>query len=139
MLKSSRLLLIGLAAAAMAGCAMHEATNLTPRKLPREADNLYHFEISWKTARRGVNTTNVQAYVMVGENMYPMKPVPLTDTRFEASVPLPPGKTYIPYRYRFDYDYPGLGYTYKNSDLSPSYRLIVPADAAAPITTDQPK
>ena len=119
------------------GCAMTDTTNLTPRRVVLDPGGFYHFETQWSSNRRGVGT-NVQAYVVIETELYPMSPVAFAKDRFEAFVPLPPGKTYIPYRYRFDFQYPGSFSTEKNSDLSPSYRLIVPRENDQPIQTTQP-
>lgn len=134
-----RLISMLLGTAMLAGCAMTESTNLTPRRVARDPGNNYRFETSWHSIRRGVST-NVQAYVLIDATLYPMKPVPFTRERFEAYVPLPPGKVYIPYRYRFDFEYRNTTpIVQHDSDLSPSYRLIVPLDPAKPVQTTEPQ
>jgi hypothetical protein len=125
-----------LALVALFGCAS-ESMNLTPKKMPRSTNGYYHFETAWESDRRGVRT-NVQAYVMIETNLFPMQPVPLAQWRYEAFVPLPAGKTYFPYRYRFDFEYLGVGKLVRDSELSPSYRLIVPLESNAPIQSNEP-
>ncbi len=138
-MSNGRLLSMLMGIALLSGCSTTESTNLTPRRIPRNPGNTYHFETSWHSIRAGVGT-NVQAYVIVDSSIYPMKPVPSTRERFEAYVPLPPGKTYIPYRYRFDFEYRNTTpIVQHDSDLSPSYRLIVPMDPNQPLQTTEPK
>jgi hypothetical protein len=109
---------------AAAGCSTTSVTNLTPGTLPRNPDGLYPFEASWDSTRRGVGT-NVHAYVVIETNLYPMMHVPLTRDRWEAQVPIKGDASYVPYRFKFDFGYPGVGVQLLNSDLSPSYRLTI--------------
>lgn len=108
------------------GCST-EVTNLTPRAVPPQPDSIYPFEVQWESPRRGSTSAKANAYVMVDAKLYPMSRVPRTVDRWEAAVPLPPGKAYVPYKFKFDFWYPGLGRTVlTNSDWSPEYRLVVP-------------
>lgn len=109
----------------LAGCAP-TYVNLTPRNQPREESSVYPFEVQWDTRRRGAQNSDVRAYVMVDEQLYPLTRVQGTDNRFEGKVPLPPGKSYIPYKFKFDYHYPGLPNRLLGSDWSPEYRLVLP-------------
>lgn len=110
----------------LVGCST-DVTNLTPRAVPPQPDSIYPFEVQWESPRRGSTSAKVNAYVMVDAKLYPMSRVPRTVDRWEAAVPLPLGKAYVPYKYKFDFWYPGLGRTIlTNSDWSPEYRLVVP-------------
>ncbi len=110
----------------LSGCST-DVTNLTPRAVPPQPDSIYPFEVEWESPRRGSTSAKVSAYVMVDAKLYPMSRVPRTADRWEAAVPLPPGKAYVPYKYKFDFWYPGLGRAVvTNSDWSPEYRLVVP-------------
>lgn len=115
-----------LTALGVAGCAP-TLLNLTPNHLPRMANGLYPFEVQWDSPRRGANNPSTQAYVVIETNFFPMTRVVNTANRWEALVPLPEGRSYIPYHYKFDYTYPGLPETQKASDLSDEYHAIVPA------------
>jgi len=46
--------------------------------------------------------------------------------RWEARVPIAPGRTYVPYRFRIDFLEPNLGNATYNSEWSQEYRLVVP-------------
>jgi len=118
-----------LAGLSLAGC-VPGYVNLTPGLQPRNEAHVYPFEVQWSTIRRGANSREVRAYVMVADQLYPMTRVPNTVNRFEGLVPLPPGKTHIPYRYKFDYHYPMLPDRVESSDWSPEYLLVLrPEDA----------
>lgn len=108
------------------GC-QSDVTNLTPRAVPPQSDSIYPFEVQWESPRRGSTAAKVDAYVMVDAKLYPMSRVPRTGDRWEAAVPLPPGQTYVPYKYKFDYWYPGFGpKVLTNSEWSAEYRVVVP-------------
>ncbi len=119
------------AALMLAGCAEISTTkasntNLTPRTIPADAGSNYLFETTFDSIRRNVDPASVKAWVMIEAQLYPMSRVPNTLNRFEALVPLPPGKSYLVYRYKFEFGYPGLGTKEVNSDWSPEYRMVVP-------------
>ena len=114
-------------AAVVSGCAPNYV-NLTPGTVPRTPDNLYPFEVEWNSPRRGANNAAVQASVMVGTNFFPMTRVGRTSDRWEARVPLPTDRAFIPYRFKFDYDYPALKAREPASDRSPEYGLRIPAN-----------
>ena len=117
-----------LAAACLAAGCTTGTTNLTPRTVPAQPDSIYSFEVQWESPRRGSTSANAAAYVMVDARLFPMNRVPKSVNRWEAAVPLPPGETYVPYKYKFDFWYPGLGRSIlTNSQWSPEYRLVVPA------------
>jgi hypothetical protein len=115
----------------LAGCAEVSTTkvsntNLTPRTIPTDAGSTYLFETTFESIRRSVDPSSVKAWVMLETQLYPMARVPNTLDRFEALVPLPPGKTYLVYKYKFEFSYPGLGTHEVNSDWSQEYRMVVP-------------
>ncbi len=108
------------------GCANTEVSNLTPRTLPLTPSRTYPFEATWDSNRRGVKNEDVHAWVMVDQTLYPMTRVASTANRWEARVPVPEGKTYVPYKYKFEYIYPGIDTQFVKSEWSPEYRLVVP-------------
>jgi len=115
-----------LGALAIAGCATTSVSNLTPRTLPMTADRTYPFELTWDTALRGVKPDDVKAWVVIDGILYPMTRVPVAVNRWEARVPIAPGRTYVPYKYRVDYIAPNVVSKRVNSEWSPEYRLVVP-------------
>jgi hypothetical protein len=120
-----KLLLVAAAAAFVAGCAPNYV-NLTPTKVTPTPEKVYPFEVQWDSPRRGANNASVQAYVVIGTNFFPMTRIPNTPNRWEARVPLPPELTVVPYRFKFDYTYPGLPKSEIASDRSPEYQIGVP-------------
>ncbi|HAB19929.1 MAG TPA: hypothetical protein PLX89_17905 [Verrucomicrobiota bacterium] len=117
-----RLLWVVATVALVNGCTP-TSTNLTPRNVARTPSDVYHFETQWETSRRGVSGSDVQAYVVIRDTMYPMKRVAGTVDRWEADVPVPPSQTVIPYQFKYDYTYPTLTKRKVSSDLSPQYFL----------------
>ena len=120
-----KLVLLAAVAALAGGCAP-TYVNLTPRKVPRMPENVYPFEVQWDSPRTGANNPDVKAYVRVGTEFFPMSRIPNTTDRWEARVPLPPGRTLVQYSYKFDYTYPGTPFPQAASDRSPEYSIIVP-------------
>lgn len=108
----------------LAGCAS-EVSNLTPRTFPVSTARTYPLEVTWDSSRRGVRNEDVKAWVMVDQVLYPMTRVPNTVNRWEARVPVPEGKTYVPYKFKFDYTYPNIRTRSQQSEWSPEYRLVI--------------
>jgi len=119
---SVAILSVGLLAA---GCAP-TSVNLTPSHPPAAPTGLYPFEVQWDSPRRGIQAENLKAYVVIGTNLFPMTRVANTPNRWEALAPLPPGRTYVPYHYKFDYSYPEIRKSALASDLSEEYHIVVP-------------
>lgn len=111
--------------AVLAGCAP-SYVNLTPRTAPRSSTHLYRFEVEWETRRSGANNSEVRAYVVVDHALHPLVRVPNTANRFEGEVPIPQDRIHIPYRFKFDYYYPGLPRRVASSDWSPEYLFSLP-------------
>ena len=112
------------------GCASSQNTNLTPRSAAPTPEATYLFETTFRTHRRGVQPENVKAWVVMGLNLYPMQPVPNTENRFEALLPLPTDRPVLRYRYKFEFTYPGVLDNKANSTMSPEYELQVNAASA---------
>ncbi len=115
-----------LGALALAGCVPTSVSNLTPRTVAATPTRTYPFEVTWDTSRRGVNADAVKAWVVIDGVLYPMTRVPVALNRWEALVPVPEGRTYVPYKYRFDYSIPGVVSKTPTSEWSAEYRLVVP-------------
>lgn len=122
--RTSTLLL--LAALALGGCTTSSVSNLTPRTLTSTPTRTYPFEVSWDTSLRGVKPDDVRAWVVIDEALYPMTRVPVAQNRWEALVPIPEGRMYVPYKYRFDYSISGPTGKSRTSEWSQEYRLVVP-------------
>lgn len=108
----------------LTGCAT-TITNLTPSHVPRTPDNLYPFEVALETSQATIRGDSVQAYVLIGTEMYPMRPVQILKNRWEAAVPVPASTNYLYYRYKLDYNYDRMGSPGKSSRLSTTYQLEI--------------
>lgn len=115
-----------LGALLLAGCAPTTVSNLTPRSVPANPTRTYPFEVTWDTSRKGVKSEEVKAFVVIDNTLYPMTRVPVAHNRWEALIPISEGRTYVPYKYRFDYIIPGITSKTRTSEWSPEYRLVLP-------------
>jgi hypothetical protein len=100
-------------------------SNLTPSQHPRNANNLYPFEVTFDTNQKTVREHTLQPFVMIGTELYPMQPVPMLNNRWDAQVPIPANTNRVYYRYKFDYDYDRIGKPGESSRLSPTYQLEI--------------
>jgi len=123
MSKLNKLCFLILLPAVLAGCS--SITNLTPSELPRDASGYYHVEAMWQTRRAVVRPDSFKPLVVVEFQTYPMQPVPKVEDRWEAFIPIPSDKTYVHYRYKFDFLDDSFGKPKGNSLMSPSYTLSV--------------
>lgn len=121
-LRNSVLLL--LAAICLSGCAT-TITNLTPGTAPRNANNLYPFEVELQTSQATIRGSTMKAFVLIGEDIYPMRPVQMLKNRWETLVPVPASTNYVYYRYKFDYSYNRIPSPGNSSRLSSTYQLEI--------------
>jgi len=109
----------------LTGCAA-TFTRLTPLEQPRNDNNLYPVEVSFHSSQQSLRWDSVHAYVLVDGQLYPMRPVPMVQHRWEGFVPVPPGASSVTYRFKFDYLYNHFGTApLPDSEVSPIYRLTV--------------
>ena len=106
-----------------AGCS--SITNLTPSKLPRNANGLYQIEAAWQTREQSVVPGSLTPQVMVGSELYPMRPVPTVEGRYEGFVPVPAGQNLLRYQFKFDFQNYRMNVRRPNSYMSPGYTLEV--------------
>jgi hypothetical protein len=113
-------------AALLTGCMTGSTvTNLTPRELPRNANNLYLFEVALDSNQQTLREETLKPAVVIGFDSYPMRPALMLSNRWEALVPVSGTNKFVPYRYKFDYDYNRFGPRGKSSRLSPPYLLEI--------------
>jgi hypothetical protein len=109
----------------MTGCAA-TFTGVTPLQQSRNANNLYPVEVIFNSQQQSLRWDSIQPYVLVGSELYPMRPVPMMPSRWEGLVPVPAGTSNINYRFKFDYLYNNIGTEPKpNSAFSPLYNLKI--------------
>ena len=109
----------------LAGCAT-TFTRLTPTQQPRNANNLYPVEVVFSSKQQSLRWESIRPYVLVEGQLYPLRPVPMMQDRWEGLVPVPPGTNVIRYRYKFDFHYNAVGKPpQSDSVISPEYTLRI--------------
>ena len=108
----------------LAGCAT-QLTNLTPQRQARNASNLYAVEVSFDTRQQTVRWSSIQPKIVVGPELYEMRPTPLMTNRWEGLIPVPPGTSLVHYRYKLDFQYNKMGKPGSDTALSQEYSLRV--------------
>jgi hypothetical protein len=108
----------------LTGCST-TLTNLTPSKQYRSPSGVYPLEVAWDSSQKTIKEKSIQAYAVIGEQTYPMKPTPMLKNRWEVLIPIPPDKQFINYRFKFDYLYQAIPQPGSSSKLSAPYRLDI--------------
>jgi hypothetical protein len=109
----------------LTGCAA-TFTRLTPLQQPRNPNNLYPVEVIFNSDQQSLRWDSIKPYVLVNGELYPLRPVPVVQNRWEGLVPVPPTANGVTYRFKFDYLYNNIGTAPKpNSAFSPSYNLKI--------------
>src|SRR5581483_6189549 len=70
------------------GCAA-TVTNLSAKQQSRNATHLYRVEASFNSRQQSLRWDSIKPQVVVGNDLYPMHPVPLMTNRWEGLVPAP--------------------------------------------------
>lgn len=110
----------------LTGCATATFTRMTPTQQPRNANNVYPVEVAFNSIQQSLRWDSVQAYVLVGDQAFPLRPVPMVKNRWEGFVPVPPMAKQVTYRFKFDFLYNNFGTEPKpDSSSSPVYTLKV--------------
>lgn len=108
------------------GCATSSRiTNLTPSQLLRTESGQYLFEAAFDADQRLVPPETINAYVVVGQDFYPMRRAPVLKGRWETMVPIAREQRVLYYQYKFDYEYLSMPQRRSTSQLSPLYQLDV--------------
>jgi uncharacterized protein YceK len=115
--------LLAAAPLVLAGCS--SITNLTPSKLPRNSTGLYQVEAAWHSRQRTIIDSSMKPLVMVGNETYEMRRVPLVENRWETMIPVPADKDSIRYQFKFDYMVNSIPRALPDSKLSPEYKLSI--------------
>jgi uncharacterized protein YceK len=108
----------------LSGCAA-TITNLTPQAQPRKPDHLYPVEVALQSRQQTIRWHTIRPQIVVGAEVYPMRPTPLLTNRWEGVIPVPDGTTSVKYRYKFDYDYNAMGKPQQDTFLSEQYTLKI--------------
>ena len=109
----------------LAGCST-TFTRVTPLQQPRNADNQYPVEVIFSSTQQSLREDSIKPYVLVNGELYPLRPVPVVQNRWEGLVPVPPTANSITYRFKFEYLYNNIGTPPKpSSAVSPTYSLKI--------------
>lgn len=106
-------------------CTTATLTNLTPQQQIRNANGLYPVEVALETRQQTLRWNSIKPFVMVGSDLYPMRPTPLMTNRWEGLIPLAPGKNIIQYKFKLDYEYNAMGKPRSDSAMSQQYTLRI--------------
>jgi hypothetical protein len=115
---------IALLAVLLTGCNA-TFTNLTPKQQVRNADGLYPVEVAMNTRQGTLRWDSIEATIMMGTNLFPMRQTLLMSNRWEGLVPVSADTNVVFYRYRLDFLYNDFGGPKKDSALSEQYRLLI--------------
>ena len=108
----------------LAGCAT-QLTNLTPLQQVRDTNNLYRVEVVFNTRQQTVRWNSIQPRIVVGAELFDMRPPPHMTNRWEGLIPVPPGTSLVHYRYKFEFQYNKMGKPGSDTALSPKYTLRI--------------
>jgi hypothetical protein len=110
----------------LAGCANSSFTRVTPLKQPRNPNNLYPVEVIFNSSQQSLRWDSLKPFVLVNGELYPLRPVPVVQNRWEGFVPVPPTADGVIYRFKFEYLYNTFGAEPRSSsDVSPLYNLKI--------------
>ena len=87
------------------GCVKTTIVNLTPSKLPRNADGIYRFEAAWDSNQKTIREDSIQGFVVIDGATVPMERVPVVEDRWEVLLPLEQVEDGHTYLMKFDYLY----------------------------------
>ena len=109
----------------LAGCTS-TFTRLTPLEQPRNANNLYPVEVIFTSTQQALRWDSLKPCVLVNGELFPLRPVPVVQNRWEGFVPVPPTANGVTYRFKFEYLYNTSASEPKpSSAISPHYNLKI--------------
>ncbi len=108
----------------MGGCAA-TFTNLTPKQQTRNANNLYPVEVAFNSQQQTLRWDSIRAQIIVGTQLFQMRPTSLMTNRFEGLVPVPAGTSVVHYHYQFDFLQNAFGPAVLGGATSGDYTLRV--------------
>ena len=100
-------------------------TNLTPLHQTRNSNNFYPVEVAMESRQQSLRWDTIHPQIIVGNEVYPMRPTNLMTNRWEGLIQVPPGTDVVHYRYKFDFSYNAMGGPKPDSALSPEYTLRI--------------
>jgi len=111
----------------LAGCStLPTFTRTTPQEQTRNANNLYPVEVIFNSSQQSLRWDSIKAFVIVKDQRYPMKPVPMVHNRWDGFVPVPAGSNSVTYRFKFEYLCNSFGEAPRpDGSASPIYTLTI--------------
>jgi hypothetical protein len=109
----------------LTGCAA-TFTRVSPLQQPRNSNNLYPVEVIFNSSQQSLRWDSIKPFVLVNGELYPLRPVPVVQNRWEGLVPVPPTASSVNYHFKFEYLFNNMGTEPKpSSAISPSYHLKI--------------
>jgi hypothetical protein len=109
----------------LAGCTS-TFTRVTPLEQPRNPNNLYPVEVIFTSTQQALRWDSLKPCVLVNGDLYPLRPVPIVQNRWEGFVPVPPTANGATYRFKFEYLLNTIGSEPQpSSAISPQYNVKI--------------
>src|SRR5258705_13146687 len=121
---SKKIWLLLLPLLALTGCTS-TFTNLTPQTQVRSPDNQYTVEVAMTSRQQTLRWDSIKPQILVGAEVYQMRPTRLMTNRWEGLIPVSPGTNLTHYRYKFDFQYNTMGGSRPDIALSRAYSLRI--------------
>lgn len=109
---------------ALTGCT-GTLTNLAPEYQTRRADGLYPVAVAFETRQQSLRWHSIKPYVVVGEKLYPMRPMPLMSNRWETLLPVPADTGIVHYRYKLEWQYNAIPVPQNDSQITKPQTLRI--------------
>jgi hypothetical protein len=107
------------------GCLSTTVVNLTPSKLPRNAEGTYRFEAAWESNQKSIQQGTIEGYVVLNDLQFPMKKVPVVNDRWEALIPLDQVEQGYTYHMKFNFIYDSYPQAKPNSLRTKPFSLKI--------------
>lgn len=118
------LLLTATVLAGLTGCT-GTLTNLAPEYQTRRADGLYPVAVAFETRQQSLRWNSIKPYVVVGNNFYPMRPMPLMSNRWETLLQVPADTSIVHYRYKLEWQYNAIPTPLNDSQITKPQTLRI--------------
>ena len=100
-------------------------TNLTPLTQSRNTNGLYAVEVALSSRQQSLRWDSITPYVVANGQFIKMRPTPLMTNRWETLIPVPADRNGVSYRYKFEYQYNGIGGRRSETATSREYDLHI--------------
>ena len=80
--------IVAVLALVLTGCATSRITNLTTTRQPRNASGVYPIEFVWDSHQQTIIDGSIKPYVVIGFDLFPMRPALNIKNRWETVIPV---------------------------------------------------